>query len=179
MEDGDDSDDPLSTLHVTMLRGTRARNDQQLVAPPDHDPLSPKGRQLLDSKESIPKKHNSRYWSKEECATLTALCSGMGRAQREQGSGFWTAVQAQLPGRTQAACWQKWSKLRGTSYKKSTTARHNKPRKWSPEELVKLEQLRPPPGKRINWAKLTSHFPGRTKSSCFNKFVSKFGYPHA
>lgn len=190
-EDGEDGDDILSIQHVTISRTTRARNEEQPVALPDHDLLSPEERQGLHSKEGTQKKCHLHYWSKEECDTLIRLCSGNTEAQREPVRGpvtaFWTRVQAQLPGRSPSGCYQKWIKLRGRSKKnkekkekkkkRKTAARHVDVRRWSPEELLKLEQLRPPPGKPVDWVKLASHFPGRSKSACFNKLGRKGRMP--
>lgn len=169
----EDSDDPLSTSRVTILRATRARGEEQLVAPLGHGPLSPKGRQAPNGKEETPKKHGSRIWSTEECDTLVDLCSGKSEAWREPAyaPAFWRDVEAQLPRRTQIACFMKWKDLMGKTHKKRTSGAK---KDWSQEESMKLMQLGPRPGKLINWAKVAAQLPGRTVPSCKTKFYRIF-----
>lgn len=164
-----DSDDPLSTSRVTILRATRARDEEQLVALPGHGPLSPEERQTPNSKEETTKKRGTRIWSREDCDTLVDLCSGKSEARREPAyePAFWGDVKAQLPRRTQIACFMKWKDLQTKNYKKRTSgAKKN----WSQEEMMKLMQLGPRPGKLVNWAKVAAQLPGRTILSCKTKF---------
>jgi hypothetical protein len=143
----DKDDDILSTPHVTISKTRRARNQEHLVAPPGHGTSSTMGRKRPAREKTSLKKRSNRTWSKQECDTLKAMCSGGSEALYAGGvSSFWEDVCAQIPGRTEAACSAKWRYMQGgrSQHKKKeeTTGHAVSKINWSREELTKLERFR-------------------------------------
>lgn len=184
IEGGDDDEDPISTSEVTIPKPRKAKVLDSPEAPAMHEPPPARERHYQPrSSQETSKKRSSycrRPWSPEECDTLRDLCYHEEEAFHQSPSPFWETVSAQLPGRTQGACYMKWRDSRvGRKQSKKTTTGFSGARdsgaapgaRWSAAEVKKLIQYCSPPGEPRHWAEVAAQFPGRSAQACNAKYL--------